>query len=109
MVLQPIYGALSDHIGRKWLLIAFGVLGTAFTIPLLTALRDARDAWTAFLLIAAAWAIVSGYTSINAVVKAELFPARRSRDRRRPALCAHRLHLRRHRGERGALVQVHRA
>jgi MHS family alpha-ketoglutarate permease-like MFS transporter len=29
---------------------------------------------TAFLLIAAAWAIVAGYTSINAVVKAELFP-----------------------------------
>jgi len=28
----------------------------------------------AFLLIAAAWLIVAGYTSINAVVKAELFP-----------------------------------
>ena len=28
----------------------------------------------AFLLIAAAWVIVAGYTSINAVVKAELFP-----------------------------------
>ena len=27
-----------------------------------------------FLLIAAAWMIVLGYTSINAVVKAELFP-----------------------------------
>jgi len=75
MALQPIYGALSDRIGRKWLLIGFGVLGTVFTIPLLTALREAHNAWTAFLLIAAAWAIVSGYTSINAVVKAELFPA----------------------------------
>jgi MHS family alpha-ketoglutarate permease-like MFS transporter len=48
IVLQPIYGAISDRIGRKWL--------------------------EAFLLIAAAWMIVSGYTSINAVVKAELFP-----------------------------------
>ena len=28
----------------------------------------------AFFLIAAAWMIVAGYTSINAVVKAELFP-----------------------------------
>jgi len=75
MLLQPIYGALSDRIGRKWLLIAFGVCGTLFTIPLLTALRAAHSAMTAFLLIAAAWLIVSGYTSINAVVKAELFPA----------------------------------
>ena len=66
---------MSDRIGRKWLLIGFGVFGTLFTIPLLSGLREARDAWTAFLYIAAAWAIVSGYTSINAVVKAELFPA----------------------------------
>ena len=75
MALQPVYGAVSDRIGRKWLLIGFGVFGTLFTIPLLSGLREARDAWTAFLYIAAAWAIVSGYTSINAVVKAELFPA----------------------------------
>ena len=75
MLLQPIYGALSDRIGRKWLLIAFGVCGTLFTIPLLTALRAAHSAMTAFLLIATAWLIVSAYTSINAVDKAELFPA----------------------------------
>jgi MFS transporter, MHS family, alpha-ketoglutarate permease len=74
MVLQPIYGAISDRIGRKWLLIGFGVCGTLFTIPLLTNLQAARDPLTAFLLIAAAWMIVSGYTAINAVVKAELFP-----------------------------------
>ncbi len=76
MILQPIYGAISDRIGRKWLLIGFGVAGTLFTIPLLTTLEQARDAFTAFLLIAAAWLIVSGYTSINAVVKAELFPTK---------------------------------
>lgn len=74
MALQPIYGAISDRIGRKWLLIGFGVSGTLFTIPLLTSLQAAHDAFTAFLLIAAAWMIVSGYTAINAVVKAELFP-----------------------------------
>ncbi len=75
LILQPIYGAISDRIGRKWLLIGFGVCGTLFTIPLLSALQATHDAMTAFLLIAAAWMIVSGYTSINAVVKAELFPA----------------------------------
>jgi MFS transporter, MHS family, alpha-ketoglutarate permease len=76
IILQPLYGAISDRIGRKWLLIGFGVCGVLFTIPLLTALQQAKDAFTAFLLISAAWAIVSGYTSINAVVKAELFPTR---------------------------------
>jgi len=76
MLLQPIYGALSDKIGRKWLLIGFGVAGTLFTIPLLKTLQQAKGPLVAFLLIAAAWVIVSGYTSINAVVKAELFPTR---------------------------------
>jgi MHS family alpha-ketoglutarate permease-like MFS transporter len=76
MLLQPVYGALSDKIGRKWLLIGFGVAGTLFTIPLLTALQNAQSALQAFFLVAAAWIIVSGYTSINAVVKAELFPTR---------------------------------
>ena len=45
-----------------------------FTIPLLTTLQNVTTPFAAFLLIAAAWMIVSGYTSINAVVKAELFP-----------------------------------
>jgi MHS family alpha-ketoglutarate permease-like MFS transporter len=74
IILQPIYGAISDRIGRKWLLIGFGVTGVLFTIPLLTSLQAASGPLQAFLLIAAAWMIVSGYTSINAVVKAELFP-----------------------------------
>ena len=74
LCLQPTYGALSDKIGRKALLIWFGVMGTIFTIPLLDALEATRNGFTAFLLIAAGWTIVAGYTSINAVVKAELFP-----------------------------------
>jgi len=75
MLLQPIYGALSDRIGRRPLLVGFGLLGTACTVPLLTAISHARGPWEALLLIALAWLIVSGYTAINAVVKAELFPA----------------------------------
>ncbi|MCK9914616.1 MFS transporter [Microbacteriaceae bacterium K1510] len=74
IILQPIYGAISDRIGRKWLLIAFGVTGVLFTVPILTTLQSVKGPFAAFLLIAAAWMIVSGYTSINAVVKAELFP-----------------------------------
>lgn len=75
MLLQPLFGALSDRIGRRPLLIAFGVLGTLATIPLLTGLSHTADKWMATGLILAALVIVSGYTSINAVVKAELFPA----------------------------------
>ena len=74
LCLQPTYGALSDRIGRKALLIWFGVMGTLFTIPLLDALEATRSGLVAFFLIAGAWLIVAGYTSINAVVKAELFP-----------------------------------
>lgn len=74
MLLQPIYGALSDVVGRRPLLVGFGVAGTVLTVPLLTALQSASTPWHAFLFLTFAWVIVSGYTSINAIVKAELFP-----------------------------------
>ena len=75
MCLQPLAGALSDRIGRKPLMIAFGVAGVLLTWPIFTTLSTTRDAGTAFALVLGALAIVTGYTSINAVVKAELFPA----------------------------------
>ena len=74
MLLQPIVGAISDRIGRRPVLIAFGVLGTLCTIPILTALQGTRDPLAAFALVMAGLVIVSGYTAINAIVKAELFP-----------------------------------
>lgn len=75
MLLQPLAGALSDRIGRKPLLIGFGVAGVLFTYPLFATLETTRDPTTAFLLVMGGLVIVTGYTSINAVVKAELFPA----------------------------------
>ncbi|MBL8269201.1 MFS transporter [Steroidobacter sp.] len=74
MLLQPVMGALSDRIGRRPMLIVFGVLALFATVPLLSALEQARDAWTAFFLILIALTISSLYSSISAVVKAELFP-----------------------------------
>jgi len=74
LCLQPIYGAISDTVGRRPLLLWFGVTGTVFTIPLLRTLQGTTSAFRAFALIAAAWIILAGYTSVNALVKAELFP-----------------------------------
>lgn len=74
MLLQPLVGALSDRIGRRPILIAFGVLGTTLTVPILSQLGAVSTPLQAFALIMLALLIVSGYTAINAVVKAELFP-----------------------------------
>jgi MHS family alpha-ketoglutarate permease-like MFS transporter len=75
MLLQPVAGALSDRIGRKPLMIGFGVLGVLFTYPIFATLAVTRDPVVAGILVMAGLIIVTGYTSINAVVKAELFPA----------------------------------
>jgi MHS family alpha-ketoglutarate permease-like MFS transporter len=64
-----------DAMSRKPLLIGFGILGALCAVPIMTALSNTKDVWVAFALIMCALIIVSGYTSINAVVKAELFPA----------------------------------
>jgi MHS family alpha-ketoglutarate permease-like MFS transporter len=74
VALQPLAGALSDRIGRRPLLIFFGLSATLFTVPLLMLLGSTRNPVLAFLIMMAGLVIVTGYTSINAVVKAELFP-----------------------------------
>ena len=75
MLVQPLFGALSDRFGRKPQLIAFGVLGAIGTVPLLTTLSHTGSHLTAFALILAALIVLSGYTAISGLVKAELFPA----------------------------------
>jgi MHS family alpha-ketoglutarate permease-like MFS transporter len=74
MLMQPLMGALSDRIGRRRMLIIFGTLALFATIPLLSALAQTQSAWTAFWLVMAGLAISSFYSSISAIVKAELFP-----------------------------------
>lgn len=74
MILQPIAGALLDKIGRKPLLFWFGIMGTIFTIPIFLTLQQVKTGMGAFLLMLAGLIIVTGYTSINATVKAEMFP-----------------------------------
>jgi len=74
MCLQPVVGHISDKVGRRPVMIAFGVLGVLATWPLMTTLATASNAAIAFALVMTALVIVSGYTAVNAVVKAELFP-----------------------------------
>ncbi|WP_416050750.1 MFS family transporter [Cupriavidus basilensis] len=74
MCMQPLFGALSDRIGRRSNMLAFGALGTAATVPLLSALQIVSSPLAAFVLISIALAIVSLYTSISGIVKAEMFP-----------------------------------
>ncbi|SFP88490.1 MFS transporter [Hymenobacter arizonensis] len=74
LLFQPLLGALSDRVGRRPVLLMFGIGATLGTVPLLRLLAQTQDAWVAAGLLVAALFVVSGYTSISAVVKAELFP-----------------------------------
>jgi MHS family alpha-ketoglutarate permease-like MFS transporter len=74
MLLQPVFGALSDRIGRKSNMILFSGLAVLGTVPLLGALGRVSDPYAAFALVLAALVIASFYTSVSGVVKAELFP-----------------------------------
>ncbi|MFB4277810.1 MFS transporter [Nonomuraea sp. MTCD27] len=74
MCLQPLAGALSDRIGRRPLLITFGIGSMIGTVPLMTALGGVSGFGGGLVLSLAGLLIITGYTSINAVVKAELFP-----------------------------------
>jgi MFS transporter, MHS family, alpha-ketoglutarate permease len=74
IALQPLAGMLSDRIGRRPLLIGFGVCGSLLAVPLFRVLEGVGEPFAAFLWMMVGLVVVTGYTSINAVVKAELFP-----------------------------------
>lgn len=75
MAIQPIGGMISDKVGRKPLLLWFGIGGVIYTYFLFTYLPQTHSPLMSFLLVAVAYVILTGYTSINALVKSELFPS----------------------------------
>jgi MHS family dicarboxylic acid transporter PcaT-like MFS transporter len=74
MCMQPLFGALSDRIGRRNNMLLFGALGVLATVPILTTLKTVTSPFAAGGLIVIALAIVSFYTSVSGIVKAEMFP-----------------------------------
>jgi MHS family alpha-ketoglutarate permease-like MFS transporter len=74
MVLQPVFGSLSDRIGRRTSMMWFGALAAIFTAPIMFSLAKISSPVLAGLLIIAALSIVSLYTSIGGLIKAEMFP-----------------------------------
>ncbi|GLQ88367.1 MFS family transporter [Dyella flagellata] len=74
MCMQPLLGALSDRIGRRASMLWFSAMGAICVVPILTTLRTITSPLPAFALITAALAVVSQYTSIAGLVKAEMFP-----------------------------------
>ena len=75
LFIGPIAGRISDFVGRKPMMIFFGIGATVFTYPIFATLEHTHDAVAAFALVMASLVIVTGYTSINAIIKAEMFPA----------------------------------
>jgi MHS family alpha-ketoglutarate permease-like MFS transporter len=74
MILQPIFGSISDRVGRQPLLLCFGIFGTLFTVPILTMLSHTDSFWLAFGLMTVCLMILACFTSVGPVVAAEIFP-----------------------------------
>ena len=74
MCMQPLFGALSDRIGRRTSMMLFGGLGVLSVVPIMTAVQHAGSPLMAGIFITIALAIVSLYTSVSGIVKAEMFP-----------------------------------
>lgn len=75
MCLQPVFGALSDRIGRKNNMLLFTALAVLTSVPLLGALGRVTSPYSAASLVLIGLVIASFYTAISGVVKAEMFPA----------------------------------
>lgn len=74
MLLQPLLGWLSDHISRRTSMLIFGGLLATMTVPILTTLKNVSSPYAAFALVMGSLVILSFYTSINGLLKAEMFP-----------------------------------
>jgi len=75
ILMQPVVGAVSDKIGRRNSMLIFVVGMIALPVPVLSAIGRQVSLVDAGLLILLAMLVLSFYTSISGIVKAEMFPA----------------------------------
>ncbi|MBN6038529.1 MFS transporter [Amycolatopsis sp. 195334CR] len=73
-MLPPVAGALSDRWGRRPIMFGFSIGGMVITVSLMTILGKTGNPWIAFLLMLTALAVLTGYTALSAIIKAEMFP-----------------------------------
>jgi MHS family alpha-ketoglutarate permease-like MFS transporter len=75
MLIQPGVGWLSDHVGRKTTMAAGLAAGALLTFPVMSAIARTDAPMAAFGLVMILVLCHSGYSAVNAALKAELFPA----------------------------------
>lgn len=75
MCVQPLFGMLSDKIGRRNSMLLFTVLMALITVPVFALLKSTKNPVVLTLILCAVFAVMSLYTSIAGVVKAEMFPS----------------------------------
>lgn len=75
MLLQPLVGTISDRIGRKNSMLIFAIGMIVLPVPLLAAIGTQQSPVIVGLYILLAMVVLSFYTSISGIVKAEMFPA----------------------------------
>lgn len=76
MLAQPFFGMLSDRIGRRTSMLTFSLLSAIFIYPVMvTGMRSFADSPVIItLLLIFLMMLLSFYTSISGLVKAEMFP-----------------------------------
>lgn len=74
MLMQPLFGWLSDRIGVRANMRTFGILAVLGVVPILSSIQASQNLYATFSLVIAGLTILAFYTPVAGIVKADLFP-----------------------------------